>query len=106
MKALKILVATMMLITLNCASCFAWGFDVRIESTEDTFKNTGMLKGTQISTAGGSSQIVALRGRTPSIDGKLRYVSYKNTYINDGDIIGFQTNYAGGSSQFVGFEAF
>lgn len=83
---------------------FALGYDVSVESTNNTFKNSGEIKGTQTVAGGVATQKVGQRVVAPTADWGFEYKGHNNTYTNSGKISGVQTSAGGVGLQAVGQE--
>ena len=100
----KISCYAVMLVFALSSQAFALGYDVSVESTNNTFKNSGEIKGTQTVAGGVATQKVGQRVVAPIADWGFEYKGHNNTYINTGKISGFQTSAGGVGLQAVGQE--
>ena len=99
--------ALVLALLLISSSGYAIGYKVDIDTRNDTFINKGKMTAKTSSSGGVSSNVLALRARTPQVDiGTVTYTSRNNTYINEGEMEAIMNASGGAATQTVALEAY
>ena len=103
MKTISATAALLFFVFCFCSQASALGYDIKINTENDRFDNSGDITAYQKVSGGVAVQKIGQRVIAPA-DWNYEYNSHDNKYINSGTIHGDQHISSGAANQAVGQE--